>query len=47
MKCFEVLDHTADIGILVYGEDLQSVFQNTGGAFFHQITDLKKDKTPD
>jgi SHS2 domain-containing protein len=44
MKRFEALDHTGDIGILVYGGDLQSVFENAGGAFFHQITGLKKDK---
>src|SRR4030043_1900235 len=42
MKRFEILDHTADIGIIVYGEDLNSLFQNAGEAFFHLITDLKK-----
>ena len=42
MKRFEVLDHTADIGLIVYGEDLQSLFENAGQAFFHLITDLKK-----
>jgi len=42
MKHFEILDHTADIGIIVYGEDLKSLFQNAGEAFFHLITDLKK-----
>jgi SHS2 domain-containing protein len=42
MKRFEILDHTADIGIVVYGEDLKSLFQNAGEAFFHLITDLKK-----
>jgi len=44
MKRFELLDHTADIGILVYGEDLKSLFQNAAEAFFHLITDLKKVK---
>jgi SHS2 domain-containing protein len=42
MKRFEVLDHTADIGLIVYGEDLKSLFENAGEAFFHLITDVKK-----
>ena len=42
MKRFEILDHTADIGIMVYGEDLKSLFENAGKAFFHLITDLRK-----
>ena len=42
MKRFEVLDHTADIGLIVYGEDLNTLFENAGEAFFHLITDLKK-----
>jgi SHS2 domain-containing protein len=42
MKRFEVLDHTADIGLIVYGEDLKTLFENAGEAFFHLITDLKK-----
>jgi SHS2 domain-containing protein len=44
MKRFEVLDHTADIGLLVYGEDLKALFENAGEAFFHLITDLRKVK---
>ena len=42
MKRFEVLDHTADIGLIVYGDDLRTLFENAGEAFFHLITDLKK-----
>jgi SHS2 domain-containing protein len=42
MKRFEVLDHTADIGLIVYGENLKTLFENAGEAFFHLITDLKK-----
>jgi SHS2 domain-containing protein len=42
MKRFEILDHTADIGIIVHGEDLKSLFENAGKTFFHLITDLKK-----
>ena len=44
MKRFEILDHTADIGIIVYGENLKALFENAGEAFFHIITDLKKVK---
>ena len=42
MKRFEILDHTADIGIIVYGEDLKTLFENAGKAFFHLVTDLRK-----
>ncbi len=42
MKRFEILDHTADIGIVVYGENLKALFENAGKAFFHLITDLRK-----
>ncbi len=41
-KNYEVWDHTADIGLIIYGEDLQALFENAGEAFFHLITDLKK-----
>jgi len=39
---FEILDHTADIGLIVYGENLRVLFENAGEAFFHIITDLRK-----
>ena len=42
MKRFEILDHTADIGIVVYGENLKALFENAGEAFFRLITDLRK-----
>lgn len=44
MKRFEILDHTADIGVIVYGENLKLLFENAGQAFFHLITDLRKVK---
>ncbi len=44
MKRYKILDHTADIGVIVYGEDLKALFENAGEAFFHIITDLKKVK---
>jgi SHS2 domain-containing protein len=42
MKRFEVLDHTADIGLIIYGKDLKTLFENAGQGFFHLITDLRK-----
>jgi SHS2 domain-containing protein len=42
MRRFEVLDHTADIGLIIYGENLKVLFENAGEAFFHLITDLRK-----
>ena len=42
MKRYEVLDHTADIGLIVYGGNLKALFENAGEAFFHLITDLRK-----
>lgn len=44
MKKFEFIDHTADIGFVVYGEDLKRLFENAGEAFFTVITDLEKVK---
>ena len=44
MKRYEILDHTADIGLVVYGENLKALFENAGEAFFHLITDLRKVK---
>jgi SHS2 domain-containing protein len=42
MKRFEILDHTADIGLVIYGENLKALFGNAGEAFFRLITDLRK-----
>ena len=42
MKRFKILDHTADIGLIVYGDDLKALFENAGEAFFYLITDLRK-----
>jgi len=43
-KRFDILDHTADIGLIVYGQDLKTLFENAGEALFHLITDLKRVK---
>ncbi len=34
---YEIIDHTADIGIRVRGESLESLFQSAGAAFFDII----------
>lgn len=39
-KKFRFLNHTADLGILVYGEDRKELFTNAAEAFFSIITDL-------
>ena len=40
-KEFEVIDHTADVGIMAYGTDLKQVFANAARGMFSIITDLK------
>lgn len=42
MKRFEVLDHAADIDIIVHSENFKALFENAGEAFFHLITDLRR-----
>jgi SHS2 domain-containing protein len=42
MKKFEVLEHTADIGIQAFGKDLNQVFENAAMGMFNIITDLDK-----
>ena len=44
MKRFEILDHTADTGLIIYGSSLKSLFQYAGEGFFSLITDLRKVK---
>ena len=39
MKGFEIVDHTADVGIIVYGKTLQEMFQNAAYGMFHSMTD--------
>jgi SHS2 domain-containing protein len=41
-KKFKFLDHTGDLGILVYGKDLEELFANAGEAFFDILTDLRR-----
>jgi SHS2 domain-containing protein len=39
-KDFEFIDHTADIGILAYGEDMKQLFANAARGLFSIITNL-------
>ena len=42
MKKYETFDHTADMGIRVFGQTVEEVFVNAAYALFDQWTDLKK-----
>lgn len=42
MRTFEIIDHTGDIGIIVYGGDLSELFFNAGRAFFSLLTNLNR-----
>ena len=37
---YRIFDHTADVGIEVYGSDLHQLFINAGHALFDLITDI-------
>ena len=39
-KDFEIVDHTADIGIIAYGADIAQAFANAARALFSLITEL-------
>lgn len=39
---FEIIEHTADIGIVAYGSDLKQVFANAGRGMFSIIADLEQ-----
>jgi SHS2 domain-containing protein len=41
VKPFEVINHTADIGIVVYGADIKQVFTNAALGLFSLMADLK------
>jgi SHS2 domain-containing protein len=36
-KAFEVIDHTADVGIIAYGADIEELFSNAALALFSLI----------
>jgi len=39
-KDFEILDHTADVGVIAYGADLKQAFANAARGLFSLITEL-------
>ena len=39
-KDFEILDHTADVGIIAYGADMSQAFANAARGLFSLITEL-------
>lgn len=41
MKNFEIIDHTADVGILAYGESLEEVFANAACGMTSIIADVE------
>ena len=40
-KPFDIIDHTADVGIAIYGEDIRQLFYNAALALFSLITDIQ------
>jgi len=39
-KDFEIINHTADVGIIAYGADIRQAFANAARALFSLITEL-------
>jgi len=44
MKKYKFIDHTADIGIKIWGESLKELFENAAYALFDIIAELNKVK---
>ena len=40
VKDFEIVDHTADVGIIAYGADMSQAFANAARGLFSLITEL-------
>ena len=41
-KTFEIIDHTADVGIIAYGTDVEELFSNAALALFSLITEPER-----
>ena len=39
-KDFEIIDHTADVGVVAYGDNISQAFSNAARALFSLITEL-------
>ncbi|MCX7795067.1 MAG: archease [bacterium] len=42
MNNFELVEHTADIGLIAYGKTKEKLFENAGEGLFSIITDINK-----
>lgn len=42
MKKYDLIEHTADIGLTAYGQNLAEAFSNAAYGLFSLITDLRK-----
>ncbi|MCK4902452.1 MAG: archease [Thermoplasmatales archaeon] len=42
MKTYELIDHTADVGVKAYGRTLSEAFENAAKAMFDIITDTSE-----
>jgi SHS2 domain-containing protein len=42
MKRFDVVEHTADIGVVAYGADMRDAFANAAYGMFSLMADLKQ-----
>jgi SHS2 domain-containing protein len=40
MQRYKEFEHTADVGVEIYGDTLENLFKNTGYAFFDTIIDI-------
>ena len=47
MEKYEQFEHTGDIGIRVFGENIENIFENAAFALFDLITDLNTVRTTD
>jgi SHS2 domain-containing protein len=41
-KSYEIIDHTADVGIIAYGADVEELFSNAALALFSLITEPER-----
>jgi SHS2 domain-containing protein len=46
-KPYEIIEHTADIGLRIYGKDLKELFTHAAQGMFDLITDVQKIDTKD
>ena len=42
MKPYELIDHTADVGLRAFGKDLEELFRNAACGMFEMMTELER-----